>query len=380
MAAAEALRDVPEIGADVLEHELAHGRRVAVLDVRSREDHARWAIAPGAAALVSVPEQELVADPAAALAQLPAALPLRVLCTAGVASRRATHALLPLRPDAVSVRGGMLAWSRLLVQAEVRLDGTSARVLQLRRQARGCLSYVVAAGGQALVVDPGLDPEPYVRGAAQLGARVAHVLDTHVHADHLSGAAALAAATGAERLVPRGSLARGLDGTGLVALGDGEELRLGEARLRALALPGHTTDMMGVLVDGAALIGGDSVFLGAVARPDLEQGRGGADELARTLHRTLRARVLDLPETTLLLPGHYQGGRVDGPLARPLGAVWAGLPELVLDEDAFVAQVVAGLPAPPANHAAIIDVNLGAAVAPDVAARLEVCANACAAR
>ena len=150
--------------------------------------------------------------------------------------------------------------------------------------------------------------------------------------------------------------------------------------MHVVALPGHTTDMVGVRIGDVALIGGDSLFLDSVARPDLEAGDEGSDGAARQLHRTLRERVATLPSQMLLLPCHYAGGRLDGPLVRPLGEVLAAVPEVSLDEDAFVREVLGAMPPRPLNYLAIIGVNLGDDLAPDAAARLEVGANNCAAK
>jgi glyoxylase-like metal-dependent hydrolase (beta-lactamase superfamily II) len=254
-------------------------------------------------------------------------------------------------------------------------------VAQFRREARGCLSYLLIAGGDALVVDPAPDVAAYVDAAATRGARIRRVLDTHVHADHLSGARDLAHRTGAVLHLSAAALARGVRYAGDVApVTDGDVLALGDSSVTVLALPGHTSDMTGLRLGDAALIGGDSVFLDAIARPDLEVGEAGSGDAARELHRTLRERIGPLPDAMLLLPCHYAGGRRDGPLVATLGEVRAAVPELALDEDAFVRQVLADMPPRPANYLAIIGVNLGEELDADTASRLEVGANNCAAR
>jgi hypothetical protein len=137
--------------------------------------------------------------------------------------------------------------------------------------------------------------------------------------------------------------------------------------------------MIGIQIAQHALIGGDSLFADSVARPDLESGDDGAPDAARLLHHTLHDRVSTLPESMLLLPCHYAGGRLDGPVAPTLEGVRDRVPELALDEDAFVEQVLDAMPPRPANYLAIIAVNLGAEPSDDAAARLEIGANNCAA-
>jgi glyoxylase-like metal-dependent hydrolase (beta-lactamase superfamily II)/rhodanese-related sulfurtransferase len=368
----------PEIPATELERELGSGAAVVVIDVRERDAFEGWHLDPGSSArITNVPEHELEANPAAALADVPADVPVRVICNAGVTSRRMAGVLAALRPGVASISGGMIGWSRVLTSGPVPLPGP-AQVVQFRREARGCLSYLVAGGGRALVVDPAPDVDPYLDAAERLGAPVVAVLDTHVHADHLSGARELAERTGATLYVSGAALARGFnDPQRFTPVDDGEQLDVG-ADVRVLALPGHTTDMIGLLVDGRALIAGDSVFADSVARPDLEMGDAGAEDAARQLYRTLRTRVLTLPAETVLLPCHYPGGRVGGPIAPTLADVRRAIPELEAGEDEFVRFLLASMPSRPANYEQIIAANLGESSDDEANARLEVGANNCA--
>src|SRR5439155_19801346 len=102
-------------------------------------------------------------------------------------------------------------------------------------------------------------------------ARITDVFDTHLHADHLSGARALAAATGATLRLPAAAVERGV-AYAVTPVADGDELDLGGIPVRALALPGHTSDMTGLLVAGRVLVAGDSLFADGIARPDLQRG------------------------------------------------------------------------------------------------------------
>jgi glyoxylase-like metal-dependent hydrolase (beta-lactamase superfamily II)/rhodanese-related sulfurtransferase len=369
-----------EIDAAAFEGELRNGRPLTVLDVRDRDAFGAWHVAAPAATVLNVPEDDVAADVAGTLAALPGDRPVRVICNVGNMSLRVAALLDRHATDVRSVRGGMVSWSRVLQAAPVPMPAPWT-VVQLRREARGCLSYLVASGGDAIVVDPAPQVEPYLAEAAARGVAIRHVLDTHVHADHLSGARELATRAGAALHLSQAALARGVRYADDVApVTDGTAIALGDVTATVVALPGHTSDMTGVLLGQAALIGGDSVFLDAIARPDLEAGEAGSADAARTLHRTLRERVGPLPDTTLLLPCHYPGGRRDGAVTAPLGTVRDAVPELALDEDAFVAQVLANMPPRPSNYLAIIGVNLGDGLDADAASRLEVGANNCAAR
>jgi glyoxylase-like metal-dependent hydrolase (beta-lactamase superfamily II)/rhodanese-related sulfurtransferase len=369
---------VSEITAAELEQELRRGDPVTVVDTRDPASFAAWHVAGPGVRLLNLPEYSIAEDPAAAVGAIGTGQPVRVICAAGNASARVVRLLAGRLPDLRNVTGGMIAWSRVLVDATISLP-TGTTVVQFRREARGCLSYLVVSAGEALVVDPAPDPEPYLRRASVLGARIAHVVDTHVHADHLSGGRDLAARTGAALHLSDRALARGL-AYAVAPISEGDRLEVGTARVEVLALPGHTTDMTGLLVDDAALIGGDALFADSVARPDLEVGDAGAGDAARLLYATIEERVGELPGEILLLPCHYAGGRLDGPIAPTLEQVWQAVPELRMPEAAFVERVLADMPPRPRNYLEIIAVNLGQRPLDEDAARLEVGANNCAAR
>ncbi len=376
----ETPQSIDEIEPAAFEQELRSGAEVVVVDSRDRASYAAWHVDPAGATMLNAPAEEIVAAPGEILASVPAGSSLRVICNAGNASRRVVAALERHGGRARSVRGGVIGWSRVLQRDEIPLRGPIA-VTQFRREARGCLSYLLAAGGEALVVDPAPDVQPYLDEAGRRGVRIVRVLDTHVHADHLSGARELASRAGAALHLSAAALARGVRyASDVEPVGDGDKLHFGGQAVRVVALPGHTSDMIGVQIGEEALIGGDSLFADSVARPDLENGDAGAEDAARELHRTLRERIAPLPDSALLLPCHYAGGRLDGPLAPALGEVRAAVRELALGEDAFVRQVLAAMPPRPANYLDIISVNLGDALDADAAARLEVGANNCAAK
>ncbi len=374
-------REVAEIDSGAFEGALRGGADVTVLDTREPEAFEAWHVESAGQPIVNLPAAEVLADPEGALnrAGVPTDARLLVLCRAGTTSRAVAAALEGRSPGVLSVRGGIIAWSRVLQSDEIPVGGVAC-ITQFRREARGCLSYLVAAGGEALVVDPAPGIDPYLDAAAAADIRITHVLDTHIHADHVSGARELARATGARLHLSDKALLRGVRFAEEVdPLRDGERTPLGEADVRVTALPGHTSDMTGVLVDGRALIGGDSLFADSVARPDLEVGDAGAADAARILRDTIHARIGPLADDVLLLPGHYAGGRLSGPVAPTLGEVRQQVRELSLDEDAFVDYVLSAMPPRPANYLQIIEVNLGEELAEDVVRGLEVGGNSCAA-
>ena len=361
------------ISADELRALLDAGEPVTILDVRTAQDRAEWAI-PGSLH-VDAYEALKAGDPDALTeVDLPGGAPVVTVCAAGKTSLTAMAQLRARGVEARSLIGGMKAWSLAWNSATVPLP-TTATVVQVRRTGKGCLSYLVGDGGEAAVIDASLDPDVYRDLAARHGWRIRHVLDTHVHADHLSRSRLLAERTGATLHLP----ATDRVAYPFAPLGDGDEVPIGAARLVALPTPGHTLESTSVLLDGAALFTGDTLFLEGVGRPDLEADPDEARERAHLLHRSLR-RLRDLPPATTVLPGHTnEPVAFDGaPLAAALGEVVGRVPMLHLDEDAFVTTILARIPPTPPNHARIVELNEAGDFPPDDPTELEAGANRCA--
>src|ERR671922_7017 len=185
---------------------------------------------------------------------------------------------------------------------------------QITHDDLGCASYLIGDedAGVAAVVDPKLDVGEYLTLARYLGVTVEHVLETHTHADHVSGHGRLAAATGATIHIHRAA-APEYDHE---PFDDGWELELGEVRVRAVHTPGHRPEHTAfALIDaerGAepwAVLSGDSLFVGDIARPDLAVDK---DEGARLIFRSLHERLLELPDTCEVWPGHLGGSLCGG--------------------------------------------------------------------
>ena len=149
------------------------------------------------------------------------------------------------------------------------------------------------------MIDPALPPDVYRDLAQRQGWRITQVLETHLHADHLSRARALAEQTGATLLLPTGHRVA----APFTALADGATIAIGAARLTVLHTPGHTPESTCYLLDGAALFTGDTLFLAAVGRPDLHTSAAGARAQAQALYHALQ-RLLRLDPRILVLPGH----------------------------------------------------------------------------
>ena len=225
----------------------------------------------------------------------------------------------------------------------------------------GNSSYVVDLGdGSALVVDPERDPGPYLRAAEELNLEPRFTIETHLHADFVSGSRELMAG-GAALLAPAGS-DLSFD---YQRLDDGDEIDLGGLTLRALATPGHTPEHLAyLLLDGAeplALFSGGTLIAGGVARTDL-LSPDLTEPLARAAYRSIHDRLLVLPDDLPVYPTHGAGSFCSiaptGERTTTIGRERRSNPLLQIDtEDEFVATLLGGLGSYPTYFGRLRDVN-----------------------
>lgn len=360
--------------------EIEHGHVPLILDVRNPDEFARWQVE----GTRPVESRNLPIWRALdAIEDLASELPDNsvLVCAVGNGSELLVDMLAERGKLTRNLTGGTAAWAQLLVPRP--LGGLPEGMVgwQVQRPAKACLSYVIGVPGHGcVVVDPARFPDPYVELATANGMTITHVVDTHVHADHVTGGPALADAVGATYSVP-------IEDTGGPTpfpnhpLADGQQIDLGPVQLDVLGirLPGHTPGTTCVHVPGHLLLSGDTVFVRGVGRPDLT---GKADELARELFHTVHDRLRPLDPATQVLPAHWSMAEElgdDGMVSTTLGAVFEST---LMNEDnlvRFVEEIVTSLPAAPSFYDTIREVNAGKQVSDDEIEVLEIGKNQCAA-
>ena len=228
----------------------------------------------------------------------------------------------------------------------------------------GCASYLLGDEGEAVVVDPRWDIDVYLEIAAEERLRITDVIDTHEHADHVSGRGRLVAATGARAHRPRRPGERATADT--IAAGD--ELVVGALRITALGTPGHRPEHLAFVVADHArstepwlVLTGDTLLVGDVARPDLAYAPA---EGARALHTTLTGLLASFADGVEVWPAHVGGSLCGGAglshkTSSTVGYERRCNPPLALDAERFVDAVTSSLPSRPPNIERIVSLNRG---------------------
>jgi glyoxylase-like metal-dependent hydrolase (beta-lactamase superfamily II) len=338
-----------------------------LLDVREPDEVADWHIA-GAH---NIPLGSLETR----LSEVPREKEIVTVCAKGTRALEASGVLAAHGVHSRALEGGMGAWACTYDFVEGEFAG--ATVVQIRRRGKGCLSYVVGGATNAVVIDPSLDIVQYLDVAARHGWRISHVLDTHLHADHISGARELAAESGAklwlnpadpfrfpfEPLVDGGSF----------------ELKPGvDLRVSSVSVPGHTEGSTMYQLGEHAIFTGDTLFLESVGRPDLADE---AEAFAHHLYESLHQRVLPLSDEITVFPAHF-GPSVEVHahefVARALGSLREELAALALGEEDFVAWAIANVKDRPGNYKEIVRINAGEVDLDAQGVALEMGPNRCA--
>lgn len=230
---------------------------------------------------------------------------------------------------------------------------------------KGCAAYLLGCGtlGTCALVDPRADDlEAYISFARSKKMQISQVIDTHVHADHRSGGVELATQTDADyRLHELADVE-----VPFVPMRDGEEIELGNTRLRVLHTPGHSPESVSLLVtdlkrgtDPWFVLTGDTLFVGAVGRPDLP---GHAREHAAELHASIHGKLLTLPGDVEVFPGHFSGSvcgvGLSGKPSSTIAFEQRWNPMLRLEREAFVTALTE-VPPKPADMESILAANRG---------------------
>src|SRR5262245_50684165 len=247
------------------------------------------------------------------------------------------------------------------------MKGGSMEPVQVERFYLGCLahaSYMIASKGVAAVIDPQRDVDIYIEAAAQKGWEIEYIIETHLHADFVSGHRELAERTGARIYLGAGSGAEFPH----VAVKDGDEIQFGDGSIRFLQTPGHTIESICILMNDraapdrpATVFTGDTLFVGDVGRPDLSPAHT-PQQLAAMLYRSIHEKLLTLPDDTEIFPAHGAGSLCGRQMSSESSSTIgkqrvSNYALLVRTSEEFVNLLTDNLPARPEYFARDADLN-----------------------
>jgi len=381
---------VKNITAEQLADKIDSDEQFTLVDVRPEDSYEAWHVRD-AENVPYDPDEGLSGDQRNEVNALVDGQPVVAICGKGLTSTPFAFDLDEYGYDDVSVvTGGMEEWSKLYEVVPIETSSDDLVVRQVQRRAKGCLGYIVGSkqAEAAVVVDATRQSDQFKVAAQDAGLSITRVLDTHIHADHISGSPALADEVGVPYHLGDAASERGVEYE-YEPLSDRDVIEFGDVEIEAFHTPGHTSEMLNYLVDGELLLTGDTLFVDSVGRTELQFGEDDASRGAELLYDSLHDTILDFPDDTTILPGHltvtsdgrYENGTPDEPLKARLGDLRDELDVLGLDRDAFVARLTEDVPEKPRNYEAVIAINTGKDTVDDEneATELELGPNNCAA-
>ncbi|CAG7607672.1 Hydroxyacylglutathione hydrolase [Paenibacillus solanacearum] len=345
-----------QLAAKIVRHE-----PVFILDVRNENDVRDWSIEGNRVELLNIPYFELLDNVEAVLKQVPLDRAVIVVCAKEGSSIFVAEQLAAQGYRDVSyLIGGMKAWSEHLEPVKIADLKDGGALYQFIRIGKGCLSYMIISDGEAAVIDAVRMTDVFERFAAAHGAVITHAIDTHLHADHISGGRQLAEQAGALYWLPPKDAEEvvfpyeKLEGMSEIAVGRSQ------IRIEPFYSPGHTIGSTSLVVDNQYLLSGDILFVQSIGRPDLA---GKADDWVSDLRTTLYERYKRLPQHLIVLPAHFGKAAElgeDGKVCARLGDLYAANPGLnIPDEAEFRMTVTEQLPPQPNSYQEIRQTNMG---------------------
>lgn len=353
-----------------------------ILDVRNGDAFADWKIEGGNIQYLNTPYFDLLDGVEEVVSELPKDRDILVVCAKEGSSVMVAEMLDEEGVDAAYLEGGMKAWSEHLEPVKVGDLKNSGELYQFVRIGKGCLSYMAISDGEAAIIDATRMTDIFLDFAQEKGAKIKHVFDTHLHADHISGGRQIAEATGATYYLPPADAEEVVfDYAELVG---GLEVAIGDAKIEIEALysPGHTIGSTSFIVDDQYLMTGDILFIDSIGRPDLA---GLAEDWVGDLRESLYSRYAELADELIVLPAHFMimdELNENGSVAKKLGDLFKENHGLnIEDEQEFRDMVTKNLPPQPNAYQDIRKTNMGK-ITPDeeVQREMEIGPNRCAVR
>lgn len=367
------------ITSDELKKKIDKGEDIFILDVRNQHEHDAWSVSYDRYQDTTVIPVDTITS-SAALKQIPKDKEIITFCTHGQRSSNAAKMLSELGYRVKTIEGGLDGWSNLYDIALVDTDSDILKIWQIRRISKGCMSYLIASlkDKKATIIDATCKIETILKDILEENElEITRVIDTHMHADHLSGATRVASKYGAE--ISLSSLekydTKNLDSEKSIKptlIHDAEKLEIGDGfYLEAIHTPGHTDGSISFKLDirgtselktengtsnsKSFLFTGDTIFVNGVGRPDLHKK---SEEYAQKLYQTYQQKLFNLPDRIIILPAHYSSSfKHSKPVSDTIESIRLKLNSITKSEKDFLNYITSNIPPQPMNYEQIVSIN-----------------------
>jgi glyoxylase-like metal-dependent hydrolase (beta-lactamase superfamily II)/rhodanese-related sulfurtransferase len=363
---------IETVDAGKLREWLDNGEPVFVLDVRPSSQREEWKI-PGSHYVDAYSRLNQGDESVLNEIDIPGNTKVVTVCAAGRTSKIASNALRKKGIEAYSLEGGMKAWSKSWNTSQMHFD--NFEVLQIRRTGKGCLSYIISSEKEAIVIDASLPVEVYQKLVQQHKLTVKYVVETHIHADHLSRSKEVATYFQVPLYLPIRNRVEFLHSKILADT----VFPIGSIKLETIQTPGHTSESVSFYIENKIVFTGDTLFTNGVGRPDLKADEEESRTKSIQLYHSLK-KLLLLAEGVIILPAHTNKPvEFDHEMIRAtIGQVKNNIPLLQLSENDFVNELLQKIPPTPANYLSIVEKNLSGNFSETDSNELEAGANRCA--
>jgi glyoxylase-like metal-dependent hydrolase (beta-lactamase superfamily II) len=378
-----------EIKADALKKKIDNKDNIFILDVRTPQEYESWKLSyENHDAPKLIPVDRLLSQLPSMLDEIPKDKEIITICAHGNRSMIAANTLNKLGYNVKSLHGGMSGWNKVYDIAQIPVaEQEPFRIWQIRRVSKGCMGYIVSSlpDNKAVVIDPCREIyEAFVKVAEENGIQITKVIDTHQHADHVSGVVKLVktlSGNSDEKITAYFSSLEGYDAEGersgnVDFVKDGDEIEVGlRVKLKVLHTPGHTCGSMSFLINPNYVISdqhntpsrpirptylftGDTLFVDSIGRPDL---RDEAKEFAGQLYDSYYQKIAPLPDSTLILPAHFNATSFSLkhmiPVLETLILLRKKLKVLNTSKEQFINYTSQSIPPRPMNYNTILSIN-----------------------
>jgi len=360
------------LNAEELRTMLENKEPIVVLDVRSKEQREEWLI-PGSHHVDAYKRLNEGDNSVLNEIDIPKNTPVVTVCAAGRTSEIASEALRKKGFDAWSLEGGMKAWSTAWNEAARQFE--DFEVLQIRRTGKGCLSYILSSEKEAIIIDASLPAEVYEKFVREYQLTVTYVIETHIHADHLSRSKLVAEHFHAPLFLPTPNKIQ----FPFQPIITDTVFSVGAINLITVLTPGHTLESVSFYIADKVIFTGDTLFINGVGRPDLKASEEESRNKTILLYRSLQ-KLLLLPDAVVILPAHTNKPvEFDrAMLSATIGEVKKSVRLLSSSEEDFTHFLNQHIPPAPANYLAIVEKNQTGDFSDINPLDLEVGANRCA--